>query len=131
MFLHDIQLEKGACCRIKFDKTIKVMNFNDCYRFCTVFVRKNAPAANLKGNKNIKRMIVALFLTILTRKNAPAANLKGNKNIKSIMFHHLLTTFTEKNAPAAGLRHDTNGLHRSSPDLTGLHWNSSEFIELY
>ena len=56
--LHDIQLEKGACGRIKPGKTMTNTNVNDLYCLCTICVRKQAPAANLKRKKNVKTMIV-------------------------------------------------------------------------
>ena len=63
-------------------------------------------------------------------KKAPAANLKGNKNTKTTMIHIMFTIFGKKKAPAAALRQSKNEVYRTSPDFTGLHWNSPEFIEL-
>ena len=54
MFLQSIQSEKGACGRIQCNKSIKL---RISMIWVTIFIWTKAPAANLKGNKDIKIMI--------------------------------------------------------------------------
>ena len=58
MFLQHIQSDRTPLRPNPRQQNKKNQNFNDWYPLGEMFSRKKAPAANLKGNKNIKNMII-------------------------------------------------------------------------
>ena len=50
---------------------------------CSIGIKSLRPNPRQQNNKNMNLNEFKLLWTIFTRKNAPAANLKCNKNVKS------------------------------------------------
>ena len=89
---------KSTCGQSKRNLTPKSMTANDLYRFGTIYVREQAPAANLKATQTSK-----------------------------VWHFVILKILNWEKAHAASLRHDKNELDGSSTDFTGLHRSLPEF----
>ena len=95
--------------------------------FSKTFQSERTPAAESKATKQLK---LFTFLHDIHLKKAPAADLKGNKNIPGIMFDNFLQYVIGKSA-CGRLRHNKNEVYQTSLDFTGLHRTSAEFTGVH
>ena len=105
------------------------INLHVCTTY-SIGKKRLRPNPRQQNNKNQQFYDWYVFKTIFNRRQAPAANLKGNKNITNMAFH-ICSQYVLKKAPAAALRHDQNEVHQTSPDFTGLQQTSLDFTGVY
>ena len=111
--LDDFRLDKSACGQTQGRPNDKKHEFHRCSTVWTTFVRIKAPAANLKGNKNITNML---------------ANYFGRYSVGIVRL--LPVSDTTKSKCSRGHRIFTRR-HRSSPEFMRIHRNCIEVNELF